>query len=70
MSSLRTWLARVEAELTRPVVYDRCHGDEIQKKLSEHQVGLDHITHNPPHITVLSLALFLSFFFLSNKGYL
>ncbi|CAL8283450.1 unnamed protein product [Lota lota] len=37
MSSLRTWLARVEAELTRPVVYDRCHSDEIQKKLSEQQ---------------------------------
>ena len=56
MSGLRTWLARVEAELTRPVVYDHCHGDEIQKKLSEQQVGQDYITHKPPQT---ASALFL-----------
>lgn len=49
MSNLRTWLSRIEAELAKPVVYDVCHGDEIQKKLAEQQVGrsilgLSHIT--------------------------
>lgn len=39
MSNLRTWLSRIEAELAKPVVYDVCHGDEIQKKLAEQQVG-------------------------------
>lgn len=39
MSNLRTWLSCVEAELATPVVYDVCHSDEIQKKLSEQQVG-------------------------------
>ncbi|KAK9534167.1 hypothetical protein VZT92_009231 [Zoarces viviparus] len=37
MSNLRTWLSRIEAELARPVVYDVCHSDEIQRKLSEQQ---------------------------------
>lgn len=38
MSNLRTWLSRVEAELAEPVVYEVCHADEIQRKLSEQQV--------------------------------
>lgn len=38
MSNLRTWLSRVEAELARPVAYEVCHADEIQRKLSEQQV--------------------------------
>ncbi|XP_068456704.1 nesprin-2-like [Clinocottus analis] len=37
MSSLRTWLSRIEAELAEPVVYSVCHGDEIQRKLAEQQ---------------------------------
>ncbi|KAM6917369.1 nesprin-2-like [Lycodopsis pacificus] len=37
MSNLRTWLSRIEAELAKPVVYDVCHSDEIQRKLSEQQ---------------------------------
>lgn len=39
MSNLRTWLSRIEAELTRPVVYNVCRSDEIQRKLAEQQVG-------------------------------
>uniref|UniRef100_A0A8C3IBJ7 Spectrin repeat containing nuclear envelope protein 2 n=1 Tax=Chrysemys picta bellii TaxID=8478 RepID=A0A8C3IBJ7_CHRPI len=37
MSSLRTWLARIEAELSKPVVYDICDDQEIQKRLAEQQ---------------------------------
>uniref|UniRef100_A0A3B5AFF4 Uncharacterized protein n=1 Tax=Stegastes partitus TaxID=144197 RepID=A0A3B5AFF4_9TELE len=39
MSNLRTWLSRIEAELAKPLVYDVCHSDEIQRKLAEQQVG-------------------------------
>ena len=39
MSNLRTWLSRIEAELAKPVVYNVCHSDEIQRKLAEQQVG-------------------------------
>lgn len=38
MSNLRTWLARVEAELAEPPAYQVCHADEIQRKLTEQQV--------------------------------
>lgn len=37
MSNLRTWLSRIEAELSKPVVYSSCHSDEIQRKLAEQQ---------------------------------
>uniref|UniRef100_A0A672F6F3 Spectrin repeat containing, nuclear envelope 2b n=1 Tax=Salarias fasciatus TaxID=181472 RepID=A0A672F6F3_SALFA len=37
MSNLRTWLSRIEAELAKPVVYDVCHSEEIQRKLAEQQ---------------------------------
>lgn len=40
MSSLRTWLAHIESELAKPIVYDSCDSDEIQKKLTEQQVKL------------------------------
>lgn len=39
MSHLRTWLARVEAELAEPPAYQVCHADEIQRKLAQQQVG-------------------------------
>lgn len=39
MSNLRTWLSRIEAELAKPVVYNVCHSDEIQRKLAEQQVS-------------------------------
>lgn len=38
MSSLRTWLAHIESELAKPIVYDSCDSEEIQKKLNEQQV--------------------------------
>ncbi|KAK2864041.1 hypothetical protein Q7C36_003195 [Tachysurus vachellii] len=37
MSNLRSWLSRIEAELTMPVLYNICNGDEIQKRLEEQQ---------------------------------
>ncbi|XP_064420837.1 nesprin-2 [Latimeria chalumnae] len=37
MSNLRTWLARIESELSKPVIYDICDNQEIQKKLAEQQ---------------------------------
>jgi len=39
MGSLRIWLAHMESELAKPIVYDSCNSEEIQKKLSEQQVG-------------------------------
>lgn len=46
MSNLRTWLSCIEAELAKPVVYNVCHSDEIQKKLAEQQVGEDGVIIN------------------------
>lgn len=40
MSNLRTWLAHIESELAKPIVYESCDSDEIQKKLTEQQVKL------------------------------
>ncbi|KAK3542505.1 hypothetical protein QTP86_027710 [Hemibagrus guttatus] len=37
MSNLRSWLSQIEAELTMPVHYSICNGDEIQKRLEEQQ---------------------------------
>ncbi|XP_068610253.1 nesprin-1 [Brachionichthys hirsutus] len=37
MSSLRSWLAHIETELSRPIVYDTCDDQEIQRKLSQQQ---------------------------------
>ncbi|GAA6088827.1 nesprin-1 isoform X1 [Tachysurus ichikawai] len=37
MSNLRTWLSHIEGELTKPIVFSVCHGDEIQCKLTEQQ---------------------------------
>uniref|UniRef100_UPI00398F7DD9 nesprin-1-like isoform X2 n=1 Tax=Pristiophorus japonicus TaxID=55135 RepID=UPI00398F7DD9 len=37
MSSLRSWLAQIETELSRPIVYDACDCHEIQQKLTEQQ---------------------------------
>uniref|UniRef100_A0A673TZC2 Spectrin repeat containing nuclear envelope protein 2 n=1 Tax=Suricata suricatta TaxID=37032 RepID=A0A673TZC2_SURSU len=37
MSNLRTWLARIESELSKPVVYDVCDDQEIRKRLAEQQ---------------------------------
>ncbi|XP_063044606.1 nesprin-1-like isoform X4 [Engraulis encrasicolus] len=37
MSSLRSWLAHIETELSRPIIYQRCDPQEIQHKLEEQQ---------------------------------
>ncbi|XP_067337449.1 nesprin-1 isoform X17 [Channa argus] len=37
MSSLRSWLARIETELSRPIVYDTCDDQEIRRKLNQQQ---------------------------------
>ncbi|XP_055471872.1 nesprin-1 isoform X4 [Psammomys obesus] len=37
MGSLRAWLAHIESELAKPIVYDSCNSEEIQRKLNEQQ---------------------------------
>ncbi|XP_021076993.1 nesprin-1 isoform X10 [Mus pahari] len=37
MGNLRTWLAHMESELAKPIVYDSCNSEEIQRKLNEQQ---------------------------------
>uniref|UniRef100_A0A4W3HCF8 Nesprin-1 n=1 Tax=Callorhinchus milii TaxID=7868 RepID=A0A4W3HCF8_CALMI len=37
MSSLRSWLAHIETELSKPIVYDTCDSQEIQQKLTDQQ---------------------------------
>lgn len=39
MSSLRSWLAHIETELSRPIVYDTCDNQEIQRKLNQQQAS-------------------------------
>lgn len=38
MSSLRSWLAHIETELSKPIAYDTCDFQEIQRKLDLQQV--------------------------------
>ncbi|XP_029114386.1 nesprin-1 isoform X5 [Scleropages formosus] len=37
MSGLRSWLAHIETELSRPIIYDSCTSSEIQRKLDQQQ---------------------------------
>ncbi|KAM3852614.1 nesprin-2 isoform 7-T7 [Vipera latastei] len=37
MSHLHMWLARIESELSKPIVYDICDDQEIQRRLAEQQ---------------------------------
>ncbi|RMC12933.1 hypothetical protein DUI87_10460 [Hirundo rustica rustica] len=37
MSSLRSWLGHIESELSKPIVYETCDSEEIQRKLNEQQ---------------------------------
>ncbi|KAF3849909.1 hypothetical protein F7725_019628 [Dissostichus mawsoni] len=39
MSSLRSWLSHIETELSRPIVYDTCDDQEIQRKLNQQQAS-------------------------------
>lgn len=54
MSSLRSWLAHIETELSRPIVYETCDSHEIQRKLNQQQVTHTHTqSFTCDHITVL-----------------
>uniref|UniRef100_A0A8C4NCN2 KASH domain-containing protein n=1 Tax=Eptatretus burgeri TaxID=7764 RepID=A0A8C4NCN2_EPTBU len=56
MSSLRSWLAHVEAELSRPIIFDSFDSQEIQLKLNEHQeLQRDIEEHNAGVASVLSV---------------
>lgn len=55
MNSLRTWLAHIETELSRPIVYDTCDYQEIQRKLDLQQVQ-KHMMHSK--INLLSLCVY------------
>ncbi|XP_028903939.1 nesprin-1 isoform X12 [Ornithorhynchus anatinus] len=37
MSILRSWLSHIESELSKPIVYETCDSEEIQRKLNEQQ---------------------------------
>nr|XP_057913540.1 nesprin-2 isoform X2 [Doryrhamphus excisus] len=56
MSNLRSWLSRVEAELSRPITYSVCHHQEIQRRLAEQQeLQRDIEQHTEGVASVLSL---------------
>lgn len=42
MSSLRSWLAHIETELSKPIAYDSCDFQDIQRKLDLQQVTWRH----------------------------
>uniref|UniRef100_A0A8C7F1N8 KASH domain-containing protein n=1 Tax=Oncorhynchus kisutch TaxID=8019 RepID=A0A8C7F1N8_ONCKI len=37
MSNLRSWLSRIETQLAKPVTYNVCHHEEIQRRLAQQQ---------------------------------
>nr|XP_057913483.1 nesprin-1 isoform X8 [Doryrhamphus excisus] len=56
MSSLRSWLAHMETELSRPIAYDACDFQDIQRKLDEQQeLQSDIEKHSTGVASVLSL---------------
>ncbi|KAK5852700.1 hypothetical protein PBY51_006550 [Eleginops maclovinus] len=56
MSNLRSWLCRIEADLSRPVTYSVCHHQEIQRRLAEQQeLQRDIEQHTEGVASVLSL---------------
>ncbi|XP_031717653.1 nesprin-2a isoform X2 [Anarrhichthys ocellatus] len=56
MSNLRSWLSRIEAELSRPITYSVCHHQEIQRRLAEQQeLQRDIEQHTQGVVSVLSL---------------
>ncbi|XP_062415634.1 nesprin-2-like isoform X4 [Pungitius pungitius] len=56
MSNLRSWLSRIEAELSRPITYSVCHLQEIQRRLVEQQeLQRDMEQHTEGVVSVLSL---------------
>lgn len=69
MSNLRSWLSRMEAELSRPITYSVCHHQEIQRRLAEQQVDRNTPNHTY-QLTLVHLYIFMrspllenSFFF-------
>lgn len=44
MSSLRSWLAHIETELSKPIAYDSCDFQDIQRKLGLQQVTVCSLT--------------------------
>ncbi|KAG8561188.1 hypothetical protein GDO81_015281 [Engystomops pustulosus] len=56
MSNLRTWLARIESELSKPVIYSICDDQEINKKLEEQRdLQKDIEGHGPGVASVLKI---------------
>ncbi|XP_075699878.1 nesprin-2 isoform X2 [Rhinoderma darwinii] len=56
MSNLRTWLARIESELSKPVIYGICDDQEINKKLDEQKdLQKDIEVHSPGVASVLNI---------------
>uniref|UniRef100_A0A8C3AZ23 KASH domain-containing protein n=1 Tax=Cyclopterus lumpus TaxID=8103 RepID=A0A8C3AZ23_CYCLU len=56
MSNLRSWLSRIESELSRPITYSVCHHQEIQRRLAEQQeLQRDIEQHTRGVVSVLSL---------------
>ncbi|XP_062267756.1 nesprin-1 isoform X1 [Platichthys flesus] len=56
MSNLRSWLTRIEAELSRPITYSVCQHQEIQRRLAEQQeLQRDIEQHTEGVASVLSL---------------
>lgn len=48
MSSLRSWLAHIETELSKPVAYESCDLQEIERKLNLQQVT-QHLSSYPQY---------------------
>ncbi|TRY83468.1 hypothetical protein DNTS_016212, partial [Danionella cerebrum] len=56
MNSLRSWLAHIETELSRPIVYDTCDYQEIQRKLDlQQELQRDVEKHSTGVASVLNL---------------
>lgn len=60
MSSLRSWLAHIETELSKPIAYDSCDFQDIQRKLDLQQVTVCSPTRwMRPFCTIHSLTVIL-----------
>uniref|UniRef100_A0A672YL32 KASH domain-containing protein n=1 Tax=Sphaeramia orbicularis TaxID=375764 RepID=A0A672YL32_9TELE len=56
MSSLRSWLAHIETELSKPIAYDTCDFQEIQRKLGlQQELQRDIEKHSTGVASVLNL---------------
>uniref|UniRef100_A0A8C2GY21 KASH domain-containing protein n=1 Tax=Cyprinus carpio TaxID=7962 RepID=A0A8C2GY21_CYPCA len=56
MNSLRSWLGHIETELSRPIVYDTCDYQEIQRKLDlQQELQRDIEKHSTGVASVLNL---------------